>query len=136
MEEARRDAGVKTAVDQVHELNEAVGDKDFGRFVEGMHPDAVWEHNPGSGSPEEGVYQGRDRIKRLFERVYEGWEYMRPVPTQMDEVDDGVFVIRGELRCKHQATENMIVEHYEQRLEMRDGLMVKGRMVIGTAADG
>jgi ketosteroid isomerase-like protein len=125
---------VTTAVDQVNEMNEAVGRKDFARFVDAMHPDAVWEHNPGSGSPEEGEYHGRERIRKLFERIYEGWEYMRPVPTDVREVEDGVFEIRGELHCKHSATENQIVEHYEQCLEIRDGLMTKGRMVIGTAA--
>jgi ketosteroid isomerase-like protein len=125
-----------TAVDQVHELNEAVSAKDFVRFTDGMHPDAVWEHNPGSGSPEEGEYQGRERIRKLFERVYEGWDYMRPIPTEIDEVEDGVFLIQGELHCKHTATQNEIVEHYEQRLEIHDGLMTKARMVIGTAAHG
>jgi ketosteroid isomerase-like protein len=125
-----------SALDQVHQLNEAVGVKDFIRFTEGMHPDAVWEHNPGSGSPEEGEYHGQEMIRRLFERVYEGWEYMRPVATEIREVEDGVFLIRGELRCKHAATENVIVEQYEQRLEIRDGLLARGRMVIGTASHG
>ena len=37
-----------------------------------------------------------------------------------------MFLIRGELHCKHAATENEIVEQYEQRLEIRDGLMAKG----------
>ena len=61
-----------SALDQVHELNDAVGSNDFVRFTEGMHPDAVWEHNPGSGSPEEGEYHGRERIRRLFERGTRG----------------------------------------------------------------
>ena len=123
-----------TALDQVHELNDAVGANDFDRFTDAMHPDAVWEHNPGSGSPEEGEYHGRERIKRLFERIYEGWEYMRPIPTEINEVEPGVFLIHGELHCKHAATANEIVEQYEQRLEIRDGLMAKCSMVIGTTA--
>jgi hypothetical protein len=101
-----------------------------------MHPDAVWEHNPGSGSPEEGEYHGRERIQRLFERIYEGWEYMRPIPTDIREVEPGVFLIQGELHCKHAATESEIVEQFEQRLEIRDGLMSKGRMTIGTTTYG
>jgi ketosteroid isomerase-like protein len=128
-------AGVSTA-DQVRALNEAVGSGDIDRFVEGMHPDVVWEHNPGSGSPEEGEYRGRERVRRLFERIYEGWEYMRPVPTEMREVEPGVYLVRGELRCKHSATDNVIVAPYEQRLEIRDGLTAKGRMVIGSTVDG
>ena len=86
---------------QVHELNEAVATADFVRFADAMHPDAVWEHNLGSGSPEEGVYEGRERIARLFERIVEVWEYMRPSPREIDEVEDGVFLIHGELHCKH-----------------------------------
>ena len=122
------------AVDQVYELNEAVGVKDFVRFTNGMHPDAVWVHNPGTGSPEEGEYRGRERIRKLFERIYEGWEYMRPVPRELREVEDGVFVIHGELHCKHTATQNEFVEEYEQELEIQEGLMTRARMVIGTAA--
>jgi ketosteroid isomerase-like protein len=132
--QTRRDAGVTTAVDQVHELNEAAGAGDFARFADAMHPEAVWEHNPGSGSPEEGVYEGREQIIRLFRRIYEGWEYMRPVATDMREVEPGVFEIQGELHCKHSASENLIVAPYEQRLEIRDGLMARGRMVIGSTA--
>ena len=45
-----------------------------------------------------------------------------------------MFLIHGELHCKHAATQNEIVEQYEQRLEIRDGLMTKARMTIGTAA--
>jgi ketosteroid isomerase-like protein len=127
---------VSNDVDHIHALNDAVGRNDFRLFTDLMHPEAVWEHNPGSGSPEEGEYHGRERIRRLFERVYEGWEYMRPVATEIREVEDGVFLIRGELRCKHAATENMILEQYEQRLEIRDGLMAKGRMTIGTTTHG
>ncbi len=40
----------------IHELNEATARKDISAFVELLHPDAVWEHNLGAGSPEEGVY--------------------------------------------------------------------------------
>jgi ketosteroid isomerase-like protein len=138
LEEARRDAGVSRVSedDHIRELNEAVASNDLRRFTEGMHPDAVWEHNPGSGSPEEGVYEGRDEIRQLFERILEGWEYMRPTPTEIRELESGVYLVRGELHSKHTATENVIVSQYEQRLEIRDGLMAKGRMVIGSAARG
>ena len=121
-------------VDRIHELNDAVGRSDIHAFIEGMRPDAVWEHNPGTGSPEEGVYQGREQIGALFNRVLEGWEYMRPVAVEISEVGPGEYHVVGELHCKHGATETEIVEHYDQRLEIRDGLMVKGRMVMGTTS--
>jgi ketosteroid isomerase-like protein len=126
----------KGDVDRIHELNDAVARKDLREFTDGMQPDAVWEHNPGTGSPEEGTYQGRDQIIGLFERILEGWEYMRPQATQIQEAEPGVYRIRGELHCKHTATTNEIVEQYDQTLEIRDGLMVRGRMVMGTTAGG
>jgi ketosteroid isomerase-like protein len=135
MEETRRDAGVNNAnEDRIRDLNEAVASSDLRRFTEGMKPDAVWEHNPGTGSPEEGTYEGREQIRQLFERLLEGWEYMRPSPNEIREIESGVYDIRGELHSKHAATENVIVSPYEQRLEIRDGLMVWCRMLVGSAA--
>src|SRR5438093_938485 len=72
----------------------------------------------------------------LFAGILEGWEYMRPTPTEIRELESGVYLVRGELHSKHPATENVIVSQYEQRLEIRDGLMAKGRMVIGSTARG
>jgi hypothetical protein len=43
-----------------------------------------------------------------------------------------VYLVRGELRCKHTTSEAEIVSPYEQRLELRDGLLSKGTMVLGT----
>jgi ketosteroid isomerase-like protein len=126
---------VTSDLERIRELNDFVADGDVRGFTEQMHPDAVWEHNPGSGSPEEGVYEGRARINRLFERILEGWEYMRPTPSEIREVEPGVYIVSGELHCKHTATENVIVEQYAQRLELRDGQMVRGRMVIGSSVD-
>jgi ketosteroid isomerase-like protein len=122
--------------DLIHALNDAVGRNDLHTFVEGMRSDAVWEHNPGTGSPEEGVYKGREEIGALFSRVLEGWEYLRPVATEIDEIEPGTYRVRGELHCMVKGTETEIVEHYEQRLEIRDGLMGRMRMVIGTTAYG
>jgi ketosteroid isomerase-like protein len=125
---------VTTDADQIRELNDAVGSNDVRRFIENMHVDAVWEHNIGSGSPEEGVYEGRDQIRQLFERILEGWEFMRPEATEIRELEPGVYLVRGELHCRHTASENVMVEQYEQRLEIRDGLLARGRMVIGSSA--
>jgi ketosteroid isomerase-like protein len=136
MEEARRDAGVTSDADYIRELNDAVGRKDVHAFTERMHPDAVWEHNIGTGSPEEGVYEGWEPIRQLFERVLEGWEYMRPEATEIRELEAGVYLVRGELHCRLPGTENEIVEPYEQRLEIRDGVLARGRMVVGSSVRG
>jgi ketosteroid isomerase-like protein len=127
---------VRSDADYIRELNDAVGRNDLHGFTERMHPDAVWEHNPGTGSPEEGLYEGREPIGQLFGRILEGWEYMRPTPQEIRELEAGVYLIRGELHCKLPSTENEIVEPYEQRLEMRDGRMARCRMVVGSSVRG
>jgi ketosteroid isomerase-like protein len=118
--------------DYIRDLNEAVARHDIELFTSRMNPDVVWEHNPGTGSPEEGVYEGRDEVGQLFERVLEGWEYMRPVATDITEDEPGVYQVHGELHCKHGATQNEIVERYVQRAQIRDGRLARMWMVVGT----
>lgn len=126
-----------TDVEQtIQQLNEATARKDISAFVELLHSDAVWEHNLGAGSPEEGVYRGREQIGRLVERILEGWEYLRLTPTEIRELKPGVYGVRGELHCKHADSENEIVEQYQQQIEFRGELMAKGRMAIGTTTHG
>jgi ketosteroid isomerase-like protein len=116
----------------VREMSEAVERRDVGAFVERCQADAVWEHNLGGGSPEEGTYVGRDQIEKLFERIVEGWEYVRLDPAELSETGPGVYEVRGQMHFKHPTSEAEMVEPYEQHLEFRDGLLLKGRMVFGS----
>jgi hypothetical protein len=43
----------------------------------------------------------------------------------------GAFLITGELHAKHRTSDAEVVTPYQQRLEVRDGLFVKGRMNMG-----
>lgn len=97
-----------------------------------LHPDVVWEHNIGVGSPEEGVYRGREAVVRLYERIMEPWEHMRAEEDEIRELDDGSYLVTGHLRAKHATSEQVVVAPFEQRLELRDGLLVHGRMTTGT----
>ena len=116
----------------IREMSAAVGRKDVESFVGGCHPDAVWEHNPGGGSPEEGTYRGHDQIRRHFERVVEGWEYLRLDIDELNETGAGAFEVRGEMHCKHVTSEAELIVPYEQHIETRDRLMVRARMVFGS----
>ena len=74
----------------------AVEAGDFDRMRELLHPDVVWEHNLGSGSVEEGTYEGNEAILALFDRIIEVWESMRPRPRTCSRSRTGIRV-RGEL---------------------------------------
>jgi ketosteroid isomerase-like protein len=110
---------------------DAISAGDIKTAAQGLHPDIVWEHNPGVGSPEEGTYRGREEVAALFARIVAAWEHMRAEPGEISRLDDGAYLVRGELHAKHATSSTEIVTPYEQRLAFRDGLLAEGRMVTG-----
>jgi ketosteroid isomerase-like protein len=115
----------------IENVNDAVGRRDFGAVSSLMHPDVVWEHNIGQGTPEEGVYRGRGPVVALLERIVEPWEYMRLDPSEIKELGHDRYVVRGEMHAKHRTTEAEIVTPYVQSLTFRDGLLLEGRFNMG-----
>jgi ketosteroid isomerase-like protein len=120
----------------LRQLYDAVAAGDMQAFSDRLHPDIVWEHNIGGGSPEEGTYRGRESVRRLLERIIQPWEYMRVEPDQIEQVEEGTFFVRGKMRSKHATTEAEIVTPYEQRFEVEDGLLVHARMTFSRLGDG
>ena len=43
--------------DRIREVNDAMQAGDLQTVSESLHPEIVWEHNLGVGSPEEGIYR-------------------------------------------------------------------------------
>ena len=117
--------------DLLRELNDAVAARDWDALRRRTHPDVVWLHNIGVGSPEEGEYRGVDELIALYRRITEPWESMRAVPTEVSELHAGVLAIKGELHAKHGAAETELIAPYTMRLELRDGLLTRGEMVTG-----
>jgi ketosteroid isomerase-like protein len=122
---------VSSIVAQIETVNDAIARRDLDAISSLLHPDAVWEHNIGQGTPEEGVYRGRESVVRLLERIIEPWEYIRAEPREIRDLGDDRFLVRGELHAKHLTTETELVTPYEQRLEFGDGLLRRGRMNTG-----
>jgi ketosteroid isomerase-like protein len=118
-------------VDVIGEVNDAVAKGDPAAIAGRLHPDVVWEHNIGVGSPDEGVYRGRESVIALLERIVEAWESIRPETHSIDRLDDGRYRVRGELVAKHRTSDTEIRTSYEQHLEVLDGEMVKGTMKTG-----
>ena len=119
-----------TGEDVIRQINEAVGKRDPRAASEWMHPNVVWEHNIGAGTPEEGVYRGREDVKKLFERILEPWEYLRVEAQEIHEVSPDQYVVRGELRAKHETSDREVVTPYEQEAEIAEGMLMKGRMTM------
>ena len=121
-------------VELVREIHDVVERRDWEALATRTHPEVVWRHNIGVGTPEEGEYTGRESVIALFERISEPWEYVRPAPHDVRDMGGGVVVIRGEMHVKHEASATEIVTPYAQRLEIQGGLIVRGEMVQGPGA--
>ena len=122
---------MKSEFDRIRRINDAMRGGDLEAVSEALHPEVVWEHNLGVGSPEEGVYRGRDTVAGLLGRIVDTWEYLRPEPREIRALGGGSFAVRGELHAKHSTSATEIVSPYVQHLQMRDGLLVKGQMMTG-----
>jgi ketosteroid isomerase-like protein len=118
-------------VDAIRGVNDALARGDLEAMARHLHADVVWEHNIGVGSPEEGVYEGRESVVRLYERILEPWECIRAEARSVEQLDDGGYRVVGELHAKHRTSDTEVLASYEQRLEFRDGLLVKGSMTTG-----
>jgi hypothetical protein len=55
MEEARRDAGVKSDLERIRVINDALQSGDTDAVLASLHEDVVREHNLGAGSQEEAL---------------------------------------------------------------------------------
>jgi ketosteroid isomerase-like protein len=123
-----------SALDLFRELNDAVAKRDLEALGQLLDPDVVWRHNIGAGSPEEGDYEGREKVVALFDRILEPWVSFRAVPAEVREVAPGVVEVEGELHAQHGGVEAELVTPYAQRLELRNDLLVRGVMVTGSGA--
>ena len=131
MEEARRDAGLSDDVALLHKVSDAVAARDLASVAERMHPEVVWEHNIGRGTPEEGVYRGRDDVVSLLARILEPWEQLRAEIDEVRDLGDGHYEVTGRLRAKHSTSATEVLSPYVQHFEVENGLLVKGRMSTG-----
>jgi ketosteroid isomerase-like protein len=125
---------VNEDVERIREINEAFGRADLDAVSASLREDAVWEHNLGRGTPEEGTYEGRDSIVRLLARILEPWEYIHLEPHEMRRLDGGTYLVRGEMHSKHRTSDAEVRTSYEQRIEIEDGLIARGAMTIGGEA--
>ena len=123
-----------TMDERIATVNEAIARRDLDAVSSLLHPDMVWEHNIGQGTPEEGVYEGRESVVGLLSRIIEPWEYIRAEPSEIKVLGADHLLVRGELHAKHVTTETEIVTPYEQSLEFEEGLLRKGRMSVGAAS--
>jgi ketosteroid isomerase-like protein len=135
VEEARGDARLSELsadVELIHRMAAAIERKDLGEAQSLLDPEVVWEHNLGEGSPEEGVYRGRDEVMDLYRRLLEVWHEIRIDLSDIRATGPQSFEVRGTMHFSHAASETEIAMPYVQKFELRDGRVAHVRLNVST----
>jgi ketosteroid isomerase-like protein len=108
------------------------GTEDIDGAVSGMASDVEWEHQPGTGAPEEGTYQGIDEVRSLLGRLREAWhDFSVDVREVVDHGD--VFVVNAVIHARGRISEIALEGECEYVIEFRDSKAARIRFLTRTA---
>lgn len=107
------------------------GADDIDAAVANLDPDVVWEHQPGTGAPEEGIYEGREQVRSLLARLREAWDEFR---VDVRDVADGgnKFVVDGTIHARGRISDIELEGECEYVIEFRDAKAVRIRFTTRT----
>jgi ketosteroid isomerase-like protein len=107
------------------------GADDLDAAVANLDPDVVWDHQPGTGAPEEGVYEGRERVRSLLGRLREAWDHFHV--DVRDVVDrENEFVINGIIHARGRISDIELEGECEYVVAFRDSKAVRIRFTTRT----
>jgi ketosteroid isomerase-like protein len=108
------------------------GTEDLDGAVANMDPDVEWEHQPGTGALEEGVYRGREKVRSLLERLREAWQ---DIGVDVRDVVDGgnEFTVHAVIHARGRISEIALDAECEYVLEFRDSKAVRVRFTASGA---
>jgi ketosteroid isomerase-like protein len=108
------------------------GASDMDAAVANLDPDVEWEHQPGTGAPEEGVYRGREQVRSLLGRLREAWDDFQV--DVRDVVDRGSeFVVNGIIHARGRVSDIELEGECEYGIEFRDSKAVRIRFTTRTS---
>jgi uncharacterized protein len=109
---------------------EAFGHGDLDTVVGNLDPDIEWAHALGSGAPEEGLYRGRDQVRRLLERLRDSWIDIGTKPHEVVEAAKDRFIVHAVIRAKGRMSDIELESGCRYEIEFRDGKAVRVRFEL------
>jgi ketosteroid isomerase-like protein len=105
---------------------------DLDAAVANLDTDVVWDHQPGTGAPEEGTYEGREQVRSLLERLREAWDYFS---VDVHDVEDrgNEFVVNGTIHARGAISDIELEGECEYVIEFRDSKAVRIKFTTRTA---
>jgi ketosteroid isomerase-like protein len=103
---------------------ETVSRGDVNAAVDNLDPDIEWEHQIGTGAPEEGTYRGREEVRHMIERVRDAWEDIRVDVQEVADAGDQKYAVRAVMKAKGKMSEVPLESACEYVLAFRDSKVV------------
>jgi len=100
--------------------------------VANLDPEVEWDHQPGAGAPEEGVYKGRESVRSLLGRLREAWDHFHV--DVRDVADRGnEFTVNGTIHARGRISDIELEGECEYVIEFQDSKAVRIRFTTRTA---
>jgi len=106
------------------------GRGDVDAAVDNLDPDIEWEHYLGSGAPEEGIYRGREEVRRLFDRLRDAWEDFQVNVREVVEAGEDRFEVNAVIRARGKTRDVELESACQYVLEFRAGKTVRARFAL------
>jgi ketosteroid isomerase-like protein len=108
------------------------GAEDIDAAVANLDPDVEWNHQPGTGAPEEGIYRGREEVRSLLGRLREAWDYFS---VDVHDVEDGgnEFVVNGTIHARGRISDIELEGECQYVLGFRNAQAVRIQFTTRTA---
>jgi len=108
------------------------GADDMDAAVANLDPEVEWDHQPGAGAPEEGVYKGRESVRSLLGRLREAWDHFHV--DVRDVADRGnEFTVNGTIHARGRISDIELEGECEYVIEFQDSKAVRIRFTTRTA---
>jgi limonene-1,2-epoxide hydrolase len=114
----------RESVEVVLGFVEALNDVSVERAVERLDARVVWHHNVGVGTPLEGVYHGRDAVRRMLGSIVELFDGF-VLAVEDVQADDGRVEVSGMVRVRGAGSGVSVATPFHSSSVVRDGFVVE-----------
>ncbi len=98
-----------------------------------FHPDGVWEHNVGLGTPMEGVYRGHDEILGLWRTILESFGTYRFEIDEARDVTETQAAVFGRLLVSGDQSGASVQSEIGSVADVEEGLITRARCFLDRA---
>ncbi len=92
-----------------------------------LAPDVEWHHQIGLGTPQEGIYRGREEVLELSAAIRDSFDVTRVEIEDVRDLSSTEVLVLGRLHLEGRGSGAAVTTPFGAVTEVRDGLAVRQR---------